>query len=202
MLNICWPVLLDYFLYQEKKCRILKYISSNTQHLLLSFNPPGSPGSPQEILVTKSASGLTVQWTEGDSGEKPTTGYIIEARPSGKPWESWRARCPQFPYSAHAETHPAVEMLFLFPVSYRNFVIYYMGYHIFSCLGIVTGNYPNCSSFQCGTSLVNHPADEPIQLIIKTHLNVYSIFHTQGLKCLQTAFRGPKIYRSAAEHSS
>lgn len=42
----------------------------------------GSPGSPQEILVTKSASGLTVQWTEGDSGEKPTTGYIIEARPS------------------------------------------------------------------------------------------------------------------------
>uniref|UniRef100_A0A8C6J167 Uncharacterized protein n=1 Tax=Melopsittacus undulatus TaxID=13146 RepID=A0A8C6J167_MELUD len=42
----------------------------------------GSPGSPQEILVTKSASGLTLQWTEGDSGEKPTTGYIIEARPS------------------------------------------------------------------------------------------------------------------------
>ncbi|XP_067406934.1 protein sidekick-1 isoform X3 [Emydura macquarii macquarii] len=42
----------------------------------------GSPGSPQEILVTKSASGLTLQWTEGDSGNKPTTGYIIEARPS------------------------------------------------------------------------------------------------------------------------
>ncbi|KAK2533702.1 hypothetical protein Q9233_004916 [Columba guinea] len=42
----------------------------------------GSPGSPQEILVTKSASGVTLQWTEGDSGEKPTTGYIIEARPS------------------------------------------------------------------------------------------------------------------------
>ncbi|KAM3662197.1 protein sidekick-1 isoform 2-T2 [Ammospiza maritima maritima] len=42
----------------------------------------GSPGSPQEILVTKSSSGLTLQWTEGDSGEKPTTGYIIEARPS------------------------------------------------------------------------------------------------------------------------
>ncbi|NXS16173.1 SDK1 protein, partial [Mystacornis crossleyi] len=42
----------------------------------------GSPGSPQEILVTKSASGLTLQWTEGDAGEKPTTGYIIEARPS------------------------------------------------------------------------------------------------------------------------
>uniref|UniRef100_A0A8D2MKD3 Sidekick cell adhesion molecule 1 n=1 Tax=Zonotrichia albicollis TaxID=44394 RepID=A0A8D2MKD3_ZONAL len=35
-----------------------------------------------EILVTKSSSGLTLQWTEGDSGEKPTTGYIIEARPS------------------------------------------------------------------------------------------------------------------------
>ncbi|XP_027745265.1 protein sidekick-1 isoform X4 [Empidonax traillii] len=42
----------------------------------------GSPGSPQEILVTKSSSGLTLRWTEGDSGEKPTTGYIIEARPS------------------------------------------------------------------------------------------------------------------------
>nr|XP_006112957.1 protein sidekick-1 isoform X1 [Pelodiscus sinensis]XP_006112958.1 protein sidekick-1 isoform X1 [Pelodiscus sinensis]XP_025034766.1 protein sidekick-1 isoform X1 [Pelodiscus sinensis]XP_025034772.1 protein sidekick-1 isoform X1 [Pelodiscus sinensis]XP_025034774.1 protein sidekick-1 isoform X1 [Pelodiscus sinensis]XP_025034776.1 protein sidekick-1 isoform X1 [Pelodiscus sinensis] len=42
----------------------------------------GSPGSPQEILVTKSASGLTLHWTEGDSGNKPTTGYIIEARPS------------------------------------------------------------------------------------------------------------------------
>ncbi|XP_069726618.1 protein sidekick-1 isoform X1 [Phaenicophaeus curvirostris] len=42
----------------------------------------GSPGSPQEILVTKSASGVTLQWTEGDAGGKPTTGYIIEARPS------------------------------------------------------------------------------------------------------------------------
>lgn len=56
-------------------------------YLLFLVHPSGSPGSPQEILVTKSASGLTLQWTEGDAGEKPTTGYIIEARPSGKPGE-------------------------------------------------------------------------------------------------------------------
>uniref|UniRef100_A0A8D0G947 Sidekick cell adhesion molecule 1 n=1 Tax=Sphenodon punctatus TaxID=8508 RepID=A0A8D0G947_SPHPU len=42
----------------------------------------GSPGSPRELLVAKSASGLTLQWTEGKAGGKPTTGYIIEARPS------------------------------------------------------------------------------------------------------------------------
>nr|XP_060642877.1 protein sidekick-1 isoform X2 [Anolis sagrei ordinatus] len=42
----------------------------------------GSPGSPQHVLVSKTASGLTLYWTEGISGEKPTTGYIIETRPS------------------------------------------------------------------------------------------------------------------------
>ncbi|XP_027730561.1 protein sidekick-1 isoform X1 [Vombatus ursinus] len=42
----------------------------------------GSPGSPRDVLVTKSASELTLQWTEGNSGDRPTTGYIIEARPS------------------------------------------------------------------------------------------------------------------------
>jgi len=123
ILNTCWPVLRDYFFpLSGEEMRNTKVHLWKHPHLLLSFNPSGSPGSPQEILVTKSASGLTVQWTEGDSGEKPTTGYIIEARPSGKPWETWRACCPEFPYSAHAETHPAVEMLFVFPVSYWNFV--------------------------------------------------------------------------------
>ncbi|XP_074056656.1 protein sidekick-1 isoform X4 [Macrotis lagotis] len=42
----------------------------------------GSPGSPQDVLVTKSTSELTLQWTEGNSGDRPITGYIIEARPS------------------------------------------------------------------------------------------------------------------------
>uniref|UniRef100_A0A8B9SEL6 Sidekick cell adhesion molecule 1 n=1 Tax=Apteryx owenii TaxID=8824 RepID=A0A8B9SEL6_APTOW len=56
----------------------------------------GSPGSPQEILVTKSASGLTLQWTEGDSGEKPTTGYIIEARPSDEGlWDTFVKDVPR-----------------------------------------------------------------------------------------------------------
>ncbi|XP_044088966.1 protein sidekick-1 [Neovison vison] len=42
----------------------------------------GSPGSPRDVLVTKSASELTLQWTEGNAGRTPTTGYVIEARPS------------------------------------------------------------------------------------------------------------------------
>ncbi|XP_076996596.1 protein sidekick-1 isoform X1 [Tamandua tetradactyla] len=42
----------------------------------------GSPGSPRDVLVTKSASELTLQWTEGNTGNAPTTGYVIEARPS------------------------------------------------------------------------------------------------------------------------
>ncbi|XP_035870614.1 protein sidekick-1 isoform X1 [Phyllostomus discolor] len=42
----------------------------------------GSPGSPRDVLVTKSASELTLQWTAGNAGRAPTTGYVIEARPS------------------------------------------------------------------------------------------------------------------------
>ncbi|XP_053221811.1 protein sidekick-1 isoform X3 [Podarcis raffonei] len=42
----------------------------------------GSPGSPQHVLVSKTASGLTLYWTEGVAGSRPTTGYIIETRPS------------------------------------------------------------------------------------------------------------------------
>lgn len=52
--------------------------------LSLPFYPPGSPGSPRDVLVTKSASELTLQWTEGSTGNAPTTGYVIEARPSGR----------------------------------------------------------------------------------------------------------------------
>ncbi|XP_058891430.1 protein sidekick-1-like isoform X2 [Acipenser ruthenus] len=42
----------------------------------------GSPGSPLEPSVTKSASALTLHWSAGDSGTEPVTGYVIEARPS------------------------------------------------------------------------------------------------------------------------
>ncbi|KAM6157369.1 LOW QUALITY PROTEIN: protein sidekick-1 [Erethizon dorsatum] len=42
----------------------------------------GSPGSPRDVLVTKSTSDLTLQWTEGSPGSTPTTGFVIEARPS------------------------------------------------------------------------------------------------------------------------
>ncbi|XP_030067895.1 protein sidekick-1 [Microcaecilia unicolor] len=56
----------------------------------------GSPGSPQEVLVTKSTSGLTLQWTEGHSGNRPTTGYIIEARPSDEGlWDMFVKDIPQ-----------------------------------------------------------------------------------------------------------
>ncbi|XP_032249983.1 protein sidekick-1 [Phoca vitulina] len=44
----------------------------------------GSPGSPRDVLVTKSASELTLQWIEGNAGRTPTTGYVIEARPSAQ----------------------------------------------------------------------------------------------------------------------
>ncbi|KAM4631625.1 protein sidekick-1 [Discoglossus pictus] len=44
--------------------------------------PEGSPGSPQQVSVSKSSSSLTLQWSEGPSGERPTTGFLIEARPS------------------------------------------------------------------------------------------------------------------------
>lgn len=36
------------------------------------------------MSVTKSASELTLQWSEGHAGRAPTTGYVIEGRPSGK----------------------------------------------------------------------------------------------------------------------
>ncbi|KAM6424581.1 protein sidekick-1 isoform 3-T3 [Liasis olivaceus] len=42
----------------------------------------GSPGPPQHVLVSKTTSGITLYWTEGVSGVKPITGYVIESRPS------------------------------------------------------------------------------------------------------------------------
>lgn len=51
-----------------------KYVSVTT----------GSPGSPMEMSITKTSSALTIHWTEGDIGAAPVTGYVIEARPSGK----------------------------------------------------------------------------------------------------------------------
>lgn len=44
----------------------------------------GSPGSPLEMSITKTSSALTITWTEGESGAAPVTGYVIEARASGK----------------------------------------------------------------------------------------------------------------------
>lgn len=55
-----------------------------TSTLPCLFYPAGSPGSPRDVSVSKSASELTLRWTEGSVGRTPTTGYVIEVRPSGK----------------------------------------------------------------------------------------------------------------------
>ncbi|XP_058141692.1 protein sidekick-1 isoform X1 [Dasypus novemcinctus] len=56
----------------------------------------GSPGSPRDVLVTKSASELTLQWTEGHSGRAPTTSYVIEARPSDEGlWDTFAKDIPR-----------------------------------------------------------------------------------------------------------
>ncbi|MGH0129282.1 UNVERIFIED_CONTAM: hypothetical protein FKN15_038665 [Acipenser sinensis] len=53
----------------------------------------GSPGSPLEPSVTKSASALTLHWSAGDSGTEPVTGYVIEARPSDEGlWDTFVKR--------------------------------------------------------------------------------------------------------------
>lgn len=44
----------------------------------------GSPGSPVEMSITKSTSALTLHWAPGDTGSGALTGYVIEARPSGR----------------------------------------------------------------------------------------------------------------------
>ncbi|XP_021078405.1 protein sidekick-1 [Mus pahari] len=56
----------------------------------------GSPGSPRNVLVTKSASELTLQWIEGNAGTTPTTGYVIEARPSDEGlWDMFAKDIPR-----------------------------------------------------------------------------------------------------------
>ncbi|EGV95786.1 Protein sidekick-1 [Cricetulus griseus] len=56
----------------------------------------GSPGSPRNVLVTKSTSELTLQWTEGNAGNTPTTGYVIEARPSDEGlWDMFAKDIPR-----------------------------------------------------------------------------------------------------------
>ncbi|XP_040607207.1 protein sidekick-1 isoform X3 [Mesocricetus auratus] len=56
----------------------------------------GSPGSPRNVLVTKSSSELTLQWTEGNAGNTPTTGYVIEARPSDEGlWDMFAKDIPR-----------------------------------------------------------------------------------------------------------
>ncbi|XP_007941083.1 protein sidekick-1 [Orycteropus afer afer] len=62
----------------------------------------GSPDSPRDVLVTKSTSELTLQWTEGNSGRTPTTGYIIEARPSDE--GLWDMFVKNIPRSATSHT--------------------------------------------------------------------------------------------------
>ncbi|XP_069066064.1 protein sidekick-1 [Pleurodeles waltl] len=56
----------------------------------------GAPGSPREVSVTKSSSALTLQWAEGSSGNRPTMGYVIEARPSDEGlWDMFIKDIPQ-----------------------------------------------------------------------------------------------------------
>uniref|UniRef100_A0ABI7WIQ3 Sidekick cell adhesion molecule 1 n=2 Tax=Felis catus TaxID=9685 RepID=A0ABI7WIQ3_FELCA len=56
----------------------------------------GSPGSPRDVSVSKSASELTLQWTEGSVGRTPTTGYVIEVRPSDEGlWDMFAKDIPR-----------------------------------------------------------------------------------------------------------
>ncbi|XP_066545960.1 protein sidekick-1 [Amia ocellicauda] len=55
----------------------------------------GSPSSPLETKITKSGSSLTIQWSAGDSGAGPVTGYVIEARPSDEGlWDTFVKHLP------------------------------------------------------------------------------------------------------------
>ncbi|GAB5582647.1 protein sidekick-1 isoform X1 [Prionailurus iriomotensis] len=56
----------------------------------------GSPGSPRDVSVSKSASELTLQWTEGSVGRTPTTGFVIEVRPSDEGlWDMFAKDIPR-----------------------------------------------------------------------------------------------------------
>lgn len=51
---------------------------------------PGSPGSPVDMSVSKTSSGLTLHWAEGDIGSAPISGYVVESRPSDEGvWDSF-----------------------------------------------------------------------------------------------------------------
>ncbi|KAK7162105.1 hypothetical protein R3I94_004680 [Phoxinus phoxinus] len=60
----------------------------------------GSPGSPLQTSVTKSASALTLHWSEGVEGAGPVTGYVIEARPSDEGlWDTFVKHLPPGSFS-------------------------------------------------------------------------------------------------------
>ncbi|KAJ8389678.1 hypothetical protein AAFF_G00115540 [Aldrovandia affinis] len=55
----------------------------------------GSPGSPKQMSITKSASALTIHWSAGDTGAGTLTGYVIEARPSDEGlWDTFVKHLP------------------------------------------------------------------------------------------------------------
>ncbi|XP_067259435.1 protein sidekick-1 [Chanodichthys erythropterus] len=60
----------------------------------------GSPGSPLQTSVTKSASALTLHWSQGVEGAGPVTGYVIEARPSDEGlWDTFVKHLPPGSFS-------------------------------------------------------------------------------------------------------
>uniref|UniRef100_A0A672KG44 Protein sidekick-1-like n=1 Tax=Sinocyclocheilus grahami TaxID=75366 RepID=A0A672KG44_SINGR len=60
----------------------------------------GSPGSPLQTSVTKSASALTLHWSEGAEGAGPVTGYVIETRPSDEGlWDTFVKHLPPGSFS-------------------------------------------------------------------------------------------------------
>ncbi|XP_052447789.1 protein sidekick-1-like [Carassius gibelio] len=60
----------------------------------------GSPGSPLQTSVTKSASALMLHWSPGAEGAGPVTGYVIEARPSDEGlWDTFVKHLPPGSFS-------------------------------------------------------------------------------------------------------
>ncbi|XP_065110429.1 protein sidekick-1 isoform X1 [Paramisgurnus dabryanus] len=60
----------------------------------------GSPGSPLQTLITKSAAALTLHWSKGAEGAGPVTGYVIEARPSDEGlWDTFVKHLPPGSFS-------------------------------------------------------------------------------------------------------
>uniref|UniRef100_A0A671KTN5 Protein sidekick-1-like n=1 Tax=Sinocyclocheilus anshuiensis TaxID=1608454 RepID=A0A671KTN5_9TELE len=60
----------------------------------------GSPSSPLQTSITKSASALTLHWSEGTEGAGPVTGYVIETRPSDEGlWDTFVKHLPPGSFS-------------------------------------------------------------------------------------------------------